>query len=352
MMVTMADYVSAVQQDVPDALVSAQAIVQILTLAKSLPPCRLAGFECRLAPDQLGVDFQVEVSPASFNSHPNQNNQSWAFFQSFYNEWIDETSVLSKSVNVVGLEFDVRQEIIPSPGIFVALSRTAIADTELLLATIARLMGRRTLSVHSPVHLCIKNLPKGAKIKFIGTMRSRVANPLRVNIYGLAIASIVDFLQSLHWQYPTEPLLSIVDRLSKVTDVLVLCLDFTDRLLPKIGIECILYKQPPDEPRWEQLLSYLNTLEVCSDAKHRALLSWHGDTVRLPTTKEWPSNLDWGDRLLGRQAISTFFRYISHLKLVYEPGHSLEAKAYLGFLHQWLSSADVVRASAKVDDVS
>lgn len=326
----------ALRQDVPNALVSPHAMSRILTLAKSLPPCPLAGFECRLGAKQSSVDFQVEVPRRPYHP-PTQRleDRLWEFLQAFCDEWVDDSSNLSRSVAAVGLEFDIHRDPVPPPAMFVALSRAAMSDRELLIATIARLMGQASLPTETAVRTCLRALPEGATIKFVGTMPSRGSNALRVNVAGIPTDRITDYLRSLGWPYPTIPLASTIATVSEATDDLILCLDLTDRVLPRIGIECILREQPPRDPRWNRLLNYLMTIDVCSDSKRQALLIWHGDTLRSQSTHYWPRNLELGDKLLGPVA-STFYRYLSHIKLVHQPDRPVEAKAYLGFFHQWI----------------
>jgi hypothetical protein len=181
-------------------------------------------------------------------------------------------------------------------------------------------------------------------------MPSRSPNALRLNVAGLPGHCFLDYLMAARWSYSLKPIQSLIFTLTDLTQELVLCLDLTDRLLPRIGIECILYHQPRNEPRWTQLLAHLSDLGICTRAKQQALMTWHGDTLKSQVPNAWPRNLSWGDQLLGHAAISTFYRYVSHLKVVYQPGRPLESKAYLGFGHQWVNATDVVaNAQLKAD---
>jgi hypothetical protein len=44
----------------------------------------------------------------------------------------------------------------------------------------------------------------------------------------------------------------------------------------------------------------------------------------------------WSDLFLADRAQSLFVRRLNHVKLVYEAGRPVEAKAYLSFGHHWL----------------
>jgi hypothetical protein len=342
---TLADYVAALRACVPRALISDQAMSAILELAGTLPPCQLAGFECRLGRNQPTVDFQVQVPRWRFQlSGESPQSPAWRCLRGFWEEWFDPSSTLHPEVSAVGLEFDMDRSTASGPAIFLAL-RNAGADADLLAAVIGRLADAANLArTQSSLRACVAALPNGASIQFIGAMRSRAGGALRVNVSGLPAGQIPDYLIAAGWPHPVAPLRPILIALADRSDDLALCLDITDRLLPRIGIECVLREQPSHEPRWSQLLAYLTSLGACTIAKAGALLTWTGDILEPQAGTRWPANLFWGDQLLGTRAVSTFYRYVSHTKVVYQPEQPIEAKAYLGFFHQWLDAASITSA--------
>jgi len=342
MSATMADYVATLRPSVPQSLVSEPAMAAILSLAGSLPPCPLAGFECRLGRNQSIVDFQVQVPRWPFHlSGELPESPGWRSLHAFWEEWFDESSTLHKSVSATGLEFDMERSTTTGPAIFVAL-RNVDDDPHLLAAVVGRFAdGASVARADSSLRACVEALPDRASIQFIGAMRSRGGSALRVNVSGLTAGQIAGYLIAAGWPHPVAPLQPIVTALGDLSDDLALCLDITDRLLPRIGIECILREQPSHESRWRQLLAYLTSLDACTATKGRALLTWTGDVLEPHARGLWPANLFWGDRLLGPRAVSTFYRYLSHTKVIYEPDRPIEAKAYLGFFHQWLDGAAI-----------
>ena len=345
MTATMADYVATLRSCVPQALVSDQAMSPILELAATLPPCQLAGFECRLGSNQPVVDFQVQVPRWPFQrSGEFPQSPEWRCLRSFWEEWFDQSSTLHPSVSAVGLEFDMDRSTTAGPAIFLAL-RNVGADLDLLAAVIGRLADAANLArTRSSLRACVEALPDTASIQFIGAMRSRGGGALRVNVAGLTRGQIAPYLMAAGWAHPVAALQPILTPLADLADDLALCLDITDRLLPRIGIECVLREQPSHEPRWSRLLAYLTSLDACTMAKEQALLTWTGDMLEPQAGGRWPANLFWGDQLLGSRAVSTFYRYLSHTKVVYQPGQPVEAKAYLGFFHQWLDVAALTPA--------
>lgn len=346
MRATMADYVATLRPCVPRVLVSDRAMSAIVALAGSLPPCPLAGFECRLGRNQPIVDFQVQVPRWPFlPSVELADSPAWRSLPAFWDEWFDESSSLHERVSATGLEFDMERSTLTGPAVFVAL-RNVGADPELLAAVAARLADAASVArADSSLRACAAALPPGASIQFIGAMRSRAGSALRVNVSGLAAGRIADYLIAAGWRHPVAPLQPMVTALGELADELAVCLDITDGVLPRIGIECILREQPLHESRWPQLLAHLTSLDACTMAKARALLMWTGDVLEPRARGLWPANLFWGDQLLRTRAVSTFYRYLSHTKVVYQPGRPIEAKAYLGFLHQWLDRAAIAPAA-------
>jgi hypothetical protein len=342
MTATQADYLATLRPSVPPALVSEPAMSAIAALAGNLPPCPLAGFECRLGRNQPIVDFQVQVPRRRFRlTGELAQSPAWRSLLPFWEEWFDESATLHQIVSATGLEFDLGGAAATGPAIFVAL-REAGASPALLAAIVARFVdGASVARAEAWLHACVQALPAGASIQFIGAMRSRAGSAVRVNVVGLPAGEIPGYLSAAGWPHPVAPLLPIVTALGGLADDFALCLDITDRLLPRIGIECILREQPLHEARWRQQLAYLTDLDACTQDKARALLTWTGDILEPRARGPWPANLFWGDRLLGARAVSTLYRYLSHTKVIYQPERPVEAKAYLGFCHQWLDGAAI-----------
>ena len=123
------------------------------------------------------------------------------------------------------------------------------------------------------------------------------------------------------------------------------------QIYPKIGLECILLKQPPQGPRWVSFLAYLVERGWCTPQKQAALLKWLGHTHPTTTAKPWPTHLITASLLQPPHRFSVFERRLSHIKIVYRPQcvHRpeirteaqndkkwvAEAKGYLWFSHEW-----------------
>jgi len=149
-------------------------------------------------------------------------------------------------------------------------------------------------------------------------------------------AAVAPYLGQVGWQAETDELTRLVVELSAQVDRITVCLDVGEVLFPRVGLECILLKQPPQEARWGQLLDYLAGRGLALPHKSEAILAWPGHTNPTTTSTPWPDHLLRASLLQSPDQFTTFERRISHLKIVYQPAYPLAAKAYLWFGHEWL----------------
>jgi len=159
-------------------------------------------------------------------------------------------------------------------------------------------------------------------------MLSRAQDSVRL-ISNLAADRILDYLRRIGWSGSQEPLEFLLSELSTLTDFISLSFDIRERVMPRIGFECYLSRQPKHERRWSLLLDRLVDLNLCISGKKDALLSWPGYT-RERTTPAAPldpkGDSPWSNPFLNSGAL---VREISHLKILYSSDARLEAKAYL-----------------------
>lgn len=353
---SMADYLKIVIPHLHPDLVAPTALSQIQPLAKILPSSSLAGFECRLGPDRSGVDFQIRlpcldsILPESFLTVP-----AWQFLQDFYQNWASPSSSLHQEIENVGLEFDVNEQLpqVPIPCIFLKFDREIVIDAERLMKMAKLLKPSISPLLESNLQFCVDSLPAGATISHLGTMLSRSVNAVRVNVKGISPDRLSDYLRQIGWSDPTNTFSTLTSNLSQFVDSILLSFDVSDTVLPRIGLECFLnnqpYEEPQDRPRWQLFLDYLVEAGLCTPAKKNAFLAWPGLSQRSLIPNLWPSNISFGDRFLGSRAFSVFWRRLSHIKLVYQPGIPLEAKGYLAFGHGWVTADFLTKKEQKTE---
>jgi hypothetical protein len=339
----MADYLKIVIPHLHPDLVAPTALSHIQPLAQILPAASMAGFECRLGANESRVDFQTllpleESLPEKFLTHP-----TWQSLQEIYREWALPNSLLHQVVEGIGLEFDIDgySDGVTIPCIFLALKAIVSSDRDRLIETASSLVKRRiSTQLESNLRLCADALPPDAFFSHFGAMLSRSSHEaLRVVVKGITPEQAIDYLRKIGWEDPSGQFSALVPTLSEFVNYIMLSFDVGKRVYPRIAWEGFLKKQPQDAPQWQPFLDYLVARELCTPSKRDALLAWNGYSGRSSAPEVWPKNISWGDRFLGSRAISVFSRWLNHIKVVYQPGYPLEAKAYLGFAHGWFDPA-------------
>ncbi len=336
--VSLEEYLKIVAPHLPSDLISPGSMEQIQLLSSILPPFSLAGLECRLGAGQSRVDFQVSIPPVTLNLPQElRPDPVWQFLQDFCLEWVSPTSWLHQGIERIGLEFDLDEESapIPVPCLFWKFN-PGMGSVQNLLSIIRMLPTEpiSSSSLESSLRLCAAAAPESARFSHLGVMLSRPTQAVRVNIRGIPGGELEDYLRQIGCGDGTETFSNLLDSISDFVDYIILALDVGEKVYPRIGLECFLNKQPSEEGRWQLFLDYLEEKELCTPGKKDALLSWEGYSLPSSEHQLWLKNISWGDRFLGARAVSCFWRYISHIKFVYQPS-LLEAKAYLGFSHGW-----------------
>lgn len=345
-MYTMDEYLKVVTPYVHSDLVSPEALSEIRSLTQILPPFSTAGFECRLGANKSQVDFQVNLpclTPSlseKFLSH-----SAWQIFQEICHEWGEPKSFLHQIVRDIWLEFDIdeKHSKIPLPGIFLNLNNN-LRDSQKLVEIAFKLLKHQVSPIiESNIRLCFDSLPAKARISHLGVMLSRSTQAIRINVRETLPEQLLDYLVQIGWADPANILKTLISDISQFVDCLFLSFDVGETVQPKIGLECFFLKQPKHEPRWQLFLGYLVGKGLCTPSKQNALFTWTGFCQKESHPELCPKNLTLGELLLCSRAFSIFTRNISHIKIVYQPGFFLEAKAYLEFSHNWFDASLITK---------
>lgn len=361
MKASLADIVSPLLVDLPPALTAPNSLPILQALALHLAPILRGGFECRLGTAQqidlqqcIAVDdrqialLQAHLTEIRANSAA--TDPMWARLLAFTTMWQESSSFLRRMIPEIWLEFDAAPEIVtshstalPLPAFFFGLPQNASASVDSTIAAetlLDQLLGREQWSaLQANVRRCFDACPEEAFVSHIGVMLSRATDALRINIKRLQPDTIIPYLQQIGWPGDADELATLMAVLYAHVDRITLCLDVGRAISPRVGLECILLKQPPEEARWESLLSHLVDQGLCLPEKASALLQWPGQTTPLTTTVDWPAHLVCASLLQPPEHFTTIVRRLSHIKVVYQPTAPLEAKGYLWFSHEWQQPA-------------
>lgn len=340
---SLADYLKAIAPRLHPALISLQSLSEIQRLAQILTVPTEASFECRLSNDSSRADFHAGFTHPAINLpkhlliHP-----AWRDCHFFCQNWSNPTSILNHLINNLILEFDLSEtSAVHIPSLFLGLkAETPHKVNDQVIGILSFFQHPLEVLVSPALQRCIDTLPAGSRIAHMGIMLARPTEGLRLILKDISPQQLPEYLNQVGWIDLDNSLAPLLDTLSPFIDCIALALEVKDTVHPKLGLECFLDHPFHDELRWQQLLDYLVAKELCTPIKRAALLAWPGLTQKADYPELWPANLAFGDLLLGSSAYSVFYRRINHLKITYEPGKPLSAKAYLVFGHRWISATE------------
>jgi hypothetical protein len=367
------EYLRPVAASVPPQLISPSAFSDIDGVARVLPATlayNTFGFECRLAEMAPRADFVVLAGASCGREslaglHPTStlparlmSDPIWRRVTDFAAQWADPSSPLYRAVDNVWLEFDVdgAPPVIPIPSVFFgpqpsgqegASGVVYEPNLDEYITTIETVIGLLSGSELAPRVLetlsdCLRALSSVEHVFQVGLMLSRGADAVRLCIKNLrSVEGIVEYLSGVGWPCSEADVVGVFEPIASLVDYVCLHIDVGETVHRKIGLECYFdgIKQPRTEPRWDLFLDSLVRDGLCTADKRDALLSYPGYVDENAEGITWPRALRRASHLLGERSLSTFIRSLHHVKVVYQPGEGLEAKAYLAVIHHWHTAA-------------
>lgn len=159
-------------------------------------------------------------------------------------------------------------------------------------------------------------LPPHAVIFQLGAMRARPFSGLRVCVNQIALDAILTLLDRIGYS-DVDGVRALLIRFQPAVGDVTLCIDLTQDLRPKIGVEAYFAPSRTGRTPGELLDGFLKRAiedRACREDKAEALRRYQaaGDMIAA------------GHR---------FQRGVHHIKLVHEPGLPYQAKAYLAVRH-------------------
>jgi hypothetical protein len=318
----------------PPGLLSAAAAEQLARIPKSLPPVGCVGaFEVRLEDESAPVDFEVCLrnTPAlraqlrSWLASPDADgfetrSEAWARAIRFLAAWSDPASGLCRAVPVAWLEFDAPVGgAEPEPFVVLTLDRDCfhpggVGDRPLLadfLATTFRLIGGGLdPEVEATLRRCTAALPRNAEFAH-AAVRPAPGGDIARLVVRLEGRTLPEQLAALGWEGSREELRGLLDALFTTRAFHPVNLDFGSRVGARVGIEFHHPTSPVADGRWRGFLDRLSAARACTRAQRRRIETWP-----LPTSRE---------PRLARVSRDLL------VKVVYQSGAPLRAKAYLPF---------------------
>jgi hypothetical protein len=351
----ISDYLYSVASHIPQTLISNQNLNEIRTLSNNFTGnlTSFLIFESRLNSYNARSDYCFAVSSKNGEREVLKdlikgknlpyaflNQSEWKQLGDFAESWTDTKSILYDSIIGLWFEFDTASTIIdaPTPSIFIQprskfmMTGDATSQhTYLTKIALPLLLGRPLVNkVEEKVLECIKMLPLESSLFQIGTMLSRKDDEIRIVIKRIRAEEIIPYLKSIGWSDDQNNSLSnLLEEIKEIVSRIVLHISVGEDVNPKVGIECSFY---PDnyhrEEGWKSLLNYLLEKGLCNKEKYSSLLKFSGIEPQDYDEYFDPNKCTPAVMISEEEYSSALIRYISHIKLVYEPNNPIEAKAY------------------------
>lgn len=339
-------------------LIAPECWHQIESIAAVLPSAITSffGFECRMGKEEAHADFlicakakQLGRKVLADDEYPVTlpqylyDSPVWQQINNFSQQWNNPDSPLYQGVNNIWLEFDIDESLanIPVPSCFFGPQPIySYSDARWTIDRALKLLQNKAVPQATAAQIlnCFELLPENAYVFQIGVMLARKSDLARICIRNISPEATLEYLTALNWSGSIDGLKQTLEELSTYADRIDLDIDVGESVLPKIGLECYLEKQPKFNHKWELFLDYLVESGFCTEQKRASLLDYTGYMLGQPKT-ELPDNdseeaFSLAD--FGYQRI--FFKGLHHVKLTYQEAEAQEAKAYLYVDRQLITS--------------
>jgi len=343
-----------------------QKIEDISDRLPNLPFISHAIFECKLSDGVSGTDFSIYLRPPekdikSWDDKLSEvknyygNSSIWLRISNFIDKWRDKGSLLYIGIEDIWLEFDIDSvnQSIPEPSLFFKINcikgeynegNNIVKNLQEIdwifdSALKSLMLDSLKTSTKHRLYKCFKFLPVDSQVFQIGIMlpRRSESRAVRICVNKIKICDISNYLKNIECLESTKEIESILNDIEKIVDDVALNISVEDIVHSKIGLECYIKEYSKDSPKWQAFFNFLIQNQLCTIEKVNALNEWIGYSDEKSHRELWPDSFKMGASFVYPRLRSTIVRGLHHVKIVYQPGKSLDIKAYLWFGHRWLS---------------
>jgi hypothetical protein len=346
MICSLRETLTLIRPYVPNRLIPSPALAHVQTVAEGLPDdaFRAHYFECRLGAAASQVDFSTCILARdggrerlldhnlACQANDSRTDHGWRGINAFVRDWADPHGLLYRRLPLVWLEFDAVNEPLPDlplPGVNLCVEPTylerrpctqehAVANRPDLLSIEFALEGLLGQPLSDVVQENLRNafthLPGGGQIFYLSAMLPR--EPATVKVNGIIPTDqLLPYLAAIGWRGSTDEVQHLLETFCPAPAWVRFDLTVGPVLSPRLGIEFFSKGLPQSTAMRHRLLDQLVTMGICTDDKRGALLTWAGCSRERYSGQPRPMGLyrSW------------------YIKVVYNTGCPLEAKAYLGF---------------------
>ncbi|HID25226.1 MAG TPA: hypothetical protein EYP23_02000 [Thermoplasmata archaeon] len=358
------DFLLTVAPNISEELISPENLAEIHDLARHLKEgvTSFFGFEFRLMSNDARSDYLIAVSSKkrerealleTMKSLPEKFLQlnEWHRVKDLTEKWMDPNSILHDRVLGIWLEFDTTNKGVktPVPNVFLQTIPLRIDESKdvekcswVTRVAIPLLTGSKvSKKLENKFFEALEKLPKHASVFHVASMIARdTKGGIRLVIKRIKPEEIIPYLESLGWRENSEgKLKTLLDELKNYSNCIRLHINISDHVHPKVGLECFISPERYHEvDRWEEFFDYLVSKNLCLPNLRDALLGFPGvtqeDLSQEFTFESYVPSVKIEDNGFSKALV----RYISHVKISYDPKSSVEAKAYIGvrlFSRRW-----------------
>ncbi len=341
--VSLVNLLNAAKEQFDQILFPSHSLELISSLTAKLPLTNSLLFELRMLEFDSIIDLSLPF-PENFSSY----TLEWSSF-SPWDKIISLHRACKKGgefaeligSHVFWFEFDSDQMLqpIPIPGVFLDVSpelsesknKSFLAN--LLCRATSILRGKKISdSTQQGLENILSTLPEGVCCTHFGVLLSRrigtaPVSSIRVN-FGRwqQVEDIAAWLETIGCNTVAVQLARVIEQIPNLLGRAIVTLDIAASVGPRIGLECYPtlmgdVSSSQQSRRWlPEFADWLEEQSLASSQKAQALVSWDSGTP-VPISP-----------LTNEEPLSNYYTCqanLSHLKLVFEPLVSLQAKAYL-----------------------
>ena len=336
---SLLDHFSVIEPCISHSLMDKKSVDSVKELC-ALFPFDIAndfGFESRLGNPEAYCDFMLQIKKGSKGAVilAGQNpitkladvlleNPFWKKISHLFAAWNNPEHILSKMVVDFWLEFDWQEtsyNIIPN--IFFSLQNKNHLDRlaqgqsiKQVLDEIYKILFEIPFPVNmaTVVNSCIINLPKEARIRYIGFMVPRKTEVVRLEISHPDAETFFSYLHKIGWPGEEEVIREQTFLFSKKLDSIMYNLNIGNEILPYLGLELFSkeLRKSVCGPLHMEVLDFLASQSLLLESKREGLI-----------------------RFIGRKSVSFLYPVlylsgINHFKFAYKKNKPLELKGYFG----------------------
>lgn len=251
---TCDDWLSVVDPYLRKPLFHPGAVARLHRVATHLPGESLSILEVRLA-SSGPVDLSLRLKDPS-QACDLAERLPLPHLRTFLLRWADPDGPFAP-VRSVWLELDLNREPLGLPVPIACAKLPPEVDTSWLLDSLVPALHGKPLTAEQRrlIQSCREAIPTSGTLLYVFSLLSRPGEALRLEIFGLEPAAIVEYL---HRMTPcTDPRAADLADLFEGVERIHLSFDIAQKVLPRIGLEGSFRRLPHREPGWTGLFERL-----------------------------------------------------------------------------------------------